>query len=238
MKGGNRTRGRVVVVTGGTRGLGRAIAQAFAAQGDRVWTIARHPRRPVGRRFIAADVADESALFAAARRIRAADGPIEVWVNNAGGGAPVPFGAGGPEWRNVFEGNFLGTVHGCRAALAARAGNIALINIASLAGLMAPAGHSAYATAKAAVIALTRALAVEFAAQRVRVNALAPGPMNTSGFRAAGARARLLPTRRLVSVDDVAHACLWLCEPVNSLTGHTLVIDGGAAAAGCYVPSP
>jgi 3-oxoacyl-[acyl-carrier protein] reductase len=104
---------------------------------------------------------------------------------------------------------------------------------------MSPRQHSAYAVSKAAVIALTRSLAVEFAAERIRVNAIAPGPLDTEGFRAAGGdpikRAQTIPTRQMVQPVEVARACLFLSESISSLTGTTLVLDGGSTAAGCYI---
>ncbi len=181
-------RPRVVVVTGGTRGLGRALARAFGATGDTVWSVARSsPPRPLaGCRFVRADVTRAAELAAAAAQIRAQAGRIDVWINNAGGGAPVPFIGGDPAaWQAVFDLNFSGTVNGCRAALGVlRAPRGCIINVASLAGLMAPAGHSAYTAAKAAVIALTQSLAVEYAAAGIRLNAVAPGPLDSPGFRA------------------------------------------------------
>ena len=136
--------------------------------------------------------------------------------------------------------NFWGTVHGTRAALGAlrRPGGV-VINVASIAGLMAPRGHSAYATAKAAVIALTRANAVEFAAVGIRINAIAPGPLDTEGFRAGGGdpeqRALTIPTKKMIAPTEVAAACVFLAEPLSSLTGQTLIVDGGSHAGGCYV---
>lgn len=236
-------RSRLVVVTGGTRGLGRVIARAFATRGHRVWVIARNEGGMRGLKtcnFAPADVCNEQELTTASDIIRSRAGKIDVWINNAGGGQPVPFGTRGKQWRRIFDVNFFGTLHGCLAALAVHSPATCIINIASLAGLMAPARHSAYATAKAGVIALTRSLAVEYATMKIRINAIAPGPLDTPGFRAAGGqprkRAQSIPTQQLVQPAEIASACLWLSEPSLSLTGHTLVIDGGATAAGCYRP--
>ena len=236
---------RTIVVTGGTKGLGRAIADAFLARGDRVWTLARtaaptgpsHPHL----RHLVADVRRREHLDAAVAAICTETPHLDVWINNAGFGKPVPFHDGDNAlWDEMFAVNFWGTVHGTRAALGAlRRPGGTIINIASLAGFMAPRGHSAYATAKAAVIALTRANAVEFAADGIRVNAIAPGPLDTEGFRAAGGdpvkRAQTIPTRRMIAPAEIAAACVFLAEPTASLTGQTLVIDGGSQAAGCYV---
>lgn len=237
---------RTVVVTGGTRGLGREIVRAFAARGDRVWSVARGG--PDGAadgdaavRHRIADVRQREQLDAVVAEIRAGGAAIDIWINNAGFGRLVPFhDADNARWAEVFEVNFWGTVHGTRAALGGlrRPGGV-IINIASVAGLMAPRGHSAYATAKAAVIALTRANAVEYAAEGVRVNAIAPGPLDTEGFRAAGGdpvkRAQTIPTRKMITPAEVAAACVFLAEPNGSITGQTLLIDGAAHAAGCYV---
>ncbi len=236
---------RTIVITGGTRGLGLAIAREFLAAGDRVAVLAR--QRPAqfadgdAQAFFPADVTRPEELKSVRDAIVANWGAPAVWINNAGYGRVVPFVDGDTEeWARMIDVNFWGVVHGSRAAIEAmRPEGGALINIASLAGLMAPRQHSAYAVSKAAVIALTRSLAVEFAEHRIRVNAIAPGPLDTEGFRAAGGdpqkRAATIPTRQMVQPLEVARACLFLAEPLNSLTGTTLLLDGGSAAAGCYI---
>ena len=232
---------RVVVVTGGTRGIGRAIADSFLAEGDHVLVTAReNPSDLFGMEFLKADILSPEDTLRAAHRARELWGRVDVWVNNAGRGAPVAFGTeNAGEWDAIFDINFRGTVHGCRAALEvlSRPGG-SIINVASIAGLMSPPRHGAYSCSKAAVIALTRSLAVEFAREGVRVNAVAPGPVNTEGFVAAGGnpteRARNIPAQIMVSPHEVARACLFLAEPLASMTGHTLTIDGGCTAVGCY----
>ncbi len=236
---------RSVVITGGTRGLGAVIASRFLAAGDRVATIARQPPPPADRLSLSlvADVTRVEELRGARDEVIRHWGRIDLWINNAGYGRIVPFVDGDEsEWARMIDVNFWGVVHGCRLAIesmqnVAEGGSI--INIASLAGMMAPRQHSAYAVSKAAVIALTRSLAVEFAEAGVRVNAIAPGPLDTEGFRAAGGdpqkRAATIPTRRMVQPEEVAEACLFLAAPLASMTGATLLLDGGSMAAGCYV---
>jgi NAD(P)-dependent dehydrogenase (short-subunit alcohol dehydrogenase family) len=236
---------RKVVITGGTRGLGAVIAQEFLTQGDQVAVLARNAPPAVphteNHAFFQADVTSYSGLKNARDRVIARWGKLDLWINNAGYGKLIPFLDGDFEqWEQIIDVNFRGVVYGCRVALEEmRQHGGTIINIASLAGLMAPRGHSAYAVSKAAVIALTRSLAVEFAEHRIRVNAIAPGPLDTEGFRASGGdpqkRAATIPTGQMVQPSEVARACVFLAEPLNSLTGLTLVLDGGSAAAGCYV---
>jgi 2-hydroxycyclohexanecarboxyl-CoA dehydrogenase len=236
---------RTVVITGGTRGTGAVIAQEFLVAGDRVAVLARHaPTEQLDQQSLAfyqADVTNPVELRAACESIISCWGRIDVWINNAGYGRVVPFVDGdADEWTRMIDVNFWGVVHGSRLAIEAmRPQGGALINIASIAGLMSPRQHSAYAVSKAAVIALTRSLAVEFAAERIRVNAIAPGPLDTEGFRAAGGdpikRAQTIPTHQMVQPVEVARACLFLSESISSLTGTTLVLDGGSTAAGCYI---
>ena len=236
---------RTIVITGGTRGLGAHAARMFLERGDTVWVLARTPpTRPAAEanlHFHPADVRDPASLSAAAATINAASDGIDVWINNAGYGKLVDFvGADYALWEDIFNVNFWGVVHGSRAALKyLRKPGGSIINIASLAGLMSPRRHSAYAVSKAAVIALTRSLAVDYAAEGIRINAIAPGPLDNEGFRAAGGdpakRAQTIPTRQMVQPDEIARACVFLADPMTSLTGQTLVIDGGSSAAGCYV---
>jgi len=232
---------RAVVVTGGTRGIGHAIAEAFLAQGDRVLVTARQKSgHSSGAEFLAADILSQENMLGVADRARELWGRVDIWINNAGMGAPVNFGIeNSRRWDEIFDINFRGTVHGCRAALPVltRPGG-AIINVASIAGLMSPPRHAAYSCSKAAVIALTRSLAVEFASEGLRINAVAPGPVNTEGFLATGgdpvARAQRIPAQIMATPAEVAQACLFLAESLPSLTGHTLILDGGSTAAGCY----
>jgi 2-hydroxycyclohexanecarboxyl-CoA dehydrogenase len=236
---------RVVVVTGGTRGTGAEIVRQFLAAKYRTISVARRTApetvRQEGCLYFEADVTRPHQLDAVAEQVIAHCGRIDVWINNAGYGRMVPFVDGDEAaWMEIFNVNFHGALNGCRTALRAMRGRGGcIINISSLAGLMAPANHSAYSVAKAAVIALTRSLSVEVAQSGVRVNAIAPGPIDTEGFRAAGGdaarRSQTIPTRRMIQPEEVARTCLFLSSEMPSLTGQVVVLDGGSAAAGCYM---
>lgn len=233
-----------VVVVGGSRGIGRRIVQEFSDRGLKVASISTHAAvgLPSGVSAFEADVRSYDSLALLSDRIAAAVGPVRVWINCAGYGKVTTFASSQDweAWDDIIAVNFLGTVNACRAAwpMLQRPGGV-VINIASIAGMMAPRGLSAYATAKGAVLALTRALAVDWAAAGVRVCAVAPGPVDTEGFRRAGGdpevRAKKIPMQKMIDEGEVARACAYLGLDAESQTGTVLVIDGGSTAAGCYV---
>jgi 3-oxoacyl-[acyl-carrier protein] reductase len=243
-----RFAGRRVVVCGGSRGIGRAIALAFAAEGARLSACARGQE---GLDALAADIAATGAsaphvsscdLGVAAQIERYVDeaaaalGGIDVLVNNASG-----FGAGDDEgaWEASMSVDLLALVRASRAArphLEASAG--AIVNIASISGLRASRRTPAYAAAKAAVINYTASQAAELAPARVRVNCLAPGSIEfTGGMWERRKRdqpqlyertLRSIPFGRMGRPEEVAAAALFLASPAASwITGQTLVVDGG-----------
>jgi 2-deoxy-D-gluconate 3-dehydrogenase len=245
-----RLDGKVAVVTGGSKGIGRAIALAFAEAVADVALAARKPDdleaaaeevRALGRRAIAVptDVGDPDQVQALVDRTSEELGGFDILVNNAGA---APFSATvdamRPEgFEKYFRVNYLSAWYAIRAAgpvLTSRPGS-SVLNVASVAGLMATPGLSYYGSAKAALISLTKTVAQEWASSGVRVNAIAPGwidtDMNTM-LRASPDVDRQvvgqIPLGRWGTSREVADAALFLVSPAASfVTGATLVVDGG-----------
>jgi 7-alpha-hydroxysteroid dehydrogenase len=239
--------GKVALVTGGGRGIGQAIALAFAEQGADVAIAARteseieataKQARAFGRRALAlpCDVTDAAQLDAATERTLGELGRIDVLVNNAGGFPPMPFlDTDPPSWDWCFKFNLTSAyllTRSCLPHMLAKDGGVVL-NISSAAGRIVQKGFVGYGTAKAALSFMTRQLAAEFA-PRVRVNALAVGAVETSAlapFLTDELRAQMesmTPMRRIGTVEDVALAALWLCSPAGGwVTGKVVEVDGG-----------
>jgi NAD(P)-dependent dehydrogenase (short-subunit alcohol dehydrogenase family) len=245
---------RVVLVLGASRGIGAAIATAFAATGARVVLAARDGEalaRVAGRIATAdaaaatdvrtVDVTDEDAVRGLLGDLGDRFGRLDVAVNNAGGSLrpPAPL----QRWTAAeFEASIAVNLTGTFLALKyelelmARTGGGAIVNVSSTAGLHPVAGLAGYVAGKHGVEGLTRVAALDNAAAGIRVNALAPGPVLTDRLAAAGpqaqaAAAAAVPLGRLGTVDDVAAAAVWLASPESGfVTGTTLTVDGGRLA--------
>jgi 7-alpha-hydroxysteroid dehydrogenase len=238
---------RVALVTGAGRGIGQAIALAFAEQGADVVCAARTEgeidataarARAFGRRALAipCDVTDAAQLEALAARTIAELGRIDLLVNNAGGFPPMAFlDTDPPSWDWCFKFNLDSAYLLTRACLPhmLAAGGGAVLNISSAAGRIVRKGFVAYGTAKAALSFMTRQLAAEFA-PAVRVNALAVGAVETAALKPfltpeiRASMEAMTPMRRIGSVEDIALAALWLCSPAGGwVTGKVVEVDGG-----------
>ncbi|MCY4631373.1 MAG: SDR family oxidoreductase [bacterium] len=242
--------GRVALVTGAASGLGRAIAIGFADAGARVRCVDRDAEgndevaRSIGEAAdsCTADVTDAEVVTAAVDGLVADAGRIDVLVNSAGIGGRAP-AVDYPEelWDSVMEINLRGTYLVCRAAgrhmVAAGSGSI--INIASVTGLAGVPGSLGYQASKGGVVALTRTLAIEWAPQGVRVNAIAPSQFESAIVLAQwekepGMRAdweSRTPLGRIGQPDEIVGPAVFLAsEAAAMVTGHILAVDGGYLA--------
>jgi NAD(P)-dependent dehydrogenase (short-subunit alcohol dehydrogenase family) len=238
-------KGRVVLVSGGTKGIGRAIAQAFLGAGADVLVCARKPpEQPIGAgeraaEFVACDVREPAQIDAVVAAARARWGRIDVLVNNAGGSPPANAATASPRFSTaIITLNLIAPLHFAQRANAVmqeQADGGMILNIASVAGLRAAPGVAAYGAAKAGLLSLTQSLAMEWA-PKVRVNAIAPGAVRTEAFDSdfagyggsADALAATVPLGRLCVPDDVAGACLLLASPwAQFVSGACLLLHGG-----------
>ncbi len=246
----NQLEGKKAIVTGASRGIGREIALEFARQGADVALIARNEEllgtaadavRELGRNAVvqAVDVTDGEAVSTGIARVIDALGGVDIVVNNAGGNsfsAPL-VGMRFSGWQKTQRLNVESTVHVLQAVgptlLEQKSGSV--INLASVAGIVGSPLMSHYGAAKAAVISLTRSLAVEWAWAGVRVNTLLPGWIETdltAFLRDApdggkGALARV-PMQRWGKPAEIAAGAVFLASDASSfMTGQELVLDGG-----------
>jgi 3-oxoacyl-[acyl-carrier protein] reductase len=238
---------RVVLVTGGSRGLGAGLVDAFLGAGYCVETCARTTTDAVGTweadpeykerfHFTSADVSDPTDAERLVKEAAARWGGLDALVNNAGVAREGVIGLFADDALDqVVDLNLKGTVYVTRAAsrimLARRAG--AIVNISSVVGLSGYRGLSVYGATKAALDGLTRALARELGSRGITVNSVAPGYLRTEMSHGLdenqlGQIARRTPLGRLGEPDDVARAVLFLADPANTfLTGQVVVVDGG-----------
>jgi 3-oxoacyl-[acyl-carrier protein] reductase len=249
-------KGQVALITGAGRGIGKAIALAFAREGANIAfaeidsesargtakEIARLGRKVIFREVDIGDCAEAQRWVAdVAREL----GRIDIMVNNAGVAKSEPFLEVSREsWENHLRVHLSGAFYCSQAAARemARRKYGRIVSMASVAGLMGPLDLAPYGVAKSGIIGLTRAMAFELADYGITANAIAPGPIDTEMVRAAWPkeayeeRANHSPINRFGRVEEVAHAATFLASPESSyISGAVLVIDGGAVAAGAYM---
>ncbi len=223
----------VVLVTGGTRGIGRAIADGFAARGHVVAVVARTEVPDCPHAQLQGDLRDPEVCAAVVDAVVERLGALDVLVNNAGGSPFADAATASARFSTkIVTLNLLAPLFMAQAAyrhMRARGGVI--INVASVSGLRASPGTAAYGAAKAGLLNLTKSLAIEWAPD-VRVCAVSPGLVATedamSHYPDPAAIAATVPLGRFATPQDVANACVWLASPEAAYaTGNNLVLDGG-----------
>jgi NAD(P)-dependent dehydrogenase (short-subunit alcohol dehydrogenase family) len=231
--------GKVVLVTGGTRNIGRAISDRFAAAGATVVAVGRKEPGDLGPlRFVSCDVRDADAVVAMVDMVTAEVGRLDVVVNNAGGSPPAAAAEASARFsERIIALNLLAPLHVAQAANAVmqrQPEGGCIVNIGSISGMRPSPNTAAYGAAKAGLINLTRTLAMEWA-PKVRVNMVTAGLVQTADTAAwygeGEALARVhatVPLGAMATPDDVADAVLALASPLcRHASGANLVVDGG-----------
>ncbi|MFD3415187.1 3-oxoacyl-ACP reductase FabG [Streptomyces cyaneofuscatus] len=228
--------GRSVLVTGGNRGIGRAIALSFAEAGDRVAVTHRSGTPPQGVLGVRCDVTDTDQVDRAFQRVEQEHGPVEVLVANAGITRDKLLAVmRDDDFSSVYDTNVGGAFRVSRRALypMMRARNGRIVLISSVSGMLGSAGQTNYAASKAAIIGFARSLAREVASRNITVNVVAPGIIDTD-MTAAIPESRqkemrgAVPLGRSGTVDEVARVVRFVAGPdAGYVTGAVIPVDGG-----------
>ncbi|NNK63722.1 MAG: 3-oxoacyl-[acyl-carrier-protein] reductase [Gemmatimonadetes bacterium] len=237
--------GAVAIVTGGSRGIGRAIAEALADGGARVAVIARNAEGAAaaaaelpgeGHLGIGCDVSDGEAVVAMVRRVDEELGPVGILVNNAGITRDnLLLRMKEEDWDAVLDVNLKAAFHTVKAVTKGmmRRRDGVILNVTSVVGLMGNAGQANYAASKAGLVGLTKSVARELAPRGIRCNAVAPGYIRTDmtadlGDAQTEALQSGIPLQRLGDPEDIAGVVRFLAGPsARYITGQVLAVDGG-----------
>lgn len=228
--------GRSVLVTGGNRGIGKAVASAFAAAGDRVAVTYRSGEPPAGVLAVRCDVTDPDGVEGAFAEVEAEQGPVEVLVANAGiTRDTLLLRMSEDDWSAVLDTNLTGTFRVAKRAakgmLRLRRGRIVLIS--SVVGLLGSAGQANYAASKAGLVGLARSLARELGSRSITTNVVAPGFVETEMTAGLPEEKKAeylaqIPLGRYATVEEVAGAVVWLASDAAAyVTGAVIPVDGG-----------
>ncbi|MDN5000111.1 SDR family NAD(P)-dependent oxidoreductase [Bradyrhizobium sp. GCM10027634] len=248
---------KTALVTGAARGIGLATAQKFLAEGWRValldieGELLAKAVAGIGRSddtlALTCDVSDATAVGAAMTAVEQRFGRLDALVNNAGIAVFAPLmETSDTDWRRVLEVNLTGAFLCSKAAvpLMREADGGAIVNITSISAVRASTLRSAYGTSKAGLAHLTKQLAVELASLNIRVNAVAPGPVDTAMAKQVHTREiradyhDAIPLNRYGLEEELAEAIFFLCsERASYITGQILAVDGGFDAAGIGLPT-
>jgi len=251
MSSAPRLQGKVALVTGSTLGIGKAVARLFVAEGAKVILNGLPAESALGEAlvaelgeanatFVAADIADEAAVRDMTARGAERFGPISVLINNAGMNVfAEPLVMSSEQWRRCFAVDLEGALHCSRAVLPGMldAGGGSIVNVASVHGHRIIPGSFPYPVAKHALIGMTKALGIEYAARGVRVNSISPGLILTERIEAwlaslpadeARHQAELIPCKRIGAPEEVAHTALFLAsDEARFINATDILIDGG-----------
>ena len=227
---------RSVLVTGGNRGIGRAIAEAFLAQGDKVAVTTRNGGAPEGALDVRCDITDQAAVDAAFAQIEEAHGPVEILVANAGVTKDtLVLRMSEDDWSSVIDTNLTGSFRVVKRAakgmLKLRRGRI--IFISSVVGLLGSAGQVNYAASKAGLVGMARSLARELGSRSITANVVAPGFVETdmTAVLTEDQQKKIkdqVPLGRYASPDEIASVVSWLAsDGAAYVTGAVIPVDGG-----------